>query len=108
MVSDNQKRSRDTTRIIIDPPTFSLPPEMRSGYLERRKGEIGMMLASAGEGDWKPVVNIANHVRGTGAMYGFDNIGQAAEELVKAVQNGDSKSFGYMEAYAKAVNESYV
>lgn len=108
MDTNNQNSGRDSARVVIDPPTFSPPREMRSGYLNQRKSELEEMLVSARAGEWKPVLTIANHVRGTGAMYGFANIGDAAENLVKAVQNGDSKSIEWMEAYADAVKKSYV
>ena len=108
MTLSNQRSKRDSTRIIVDPPTFAPPPDMREGYLERRKAELEEMLDNARAGEWKPVVSIANHVRGTGAMYGFLNIGLAAENLVKAVQNGDAKSLQFMEDYARVVDESYV
>lgn len=107
-MSNNNASNRDTARVVADPPAFTPPPEMRSRYLEQRKSELEMMLDSARSGVWKPVFNIVNHVRGTGAMYGFDNIGLAAEDLVKAVQNGDVKSLDYMEAYARIVSASYV
>lgn len=93
---------------VLEPPTFSPPPEMRERYLSSRKAEIEDMLYSARNGEWKPVMKTANHVRGTGAMFGFENIGTAAENLVKAVQNGDSKSLEFLEKYAEAVNASYV
>lgn len=99
---------RDSTRLILDPPTFSPPPDMRGGYLERRKAEVESMLDCARAGEWKPVMTIANHVRGTGAMYGFESMGMAAEELVKAVQNGESRSLELMEEYARIVDASYV
>lgn len=108
MTTENDAKRRDSTRFVIEPPTFSPPPEMRKSYLERHKAELDMMLDSAKNGEWKPVVNIGNHVRGTGAMYGFPNMGAAAEELIKAVQNGDANSLEYLEAYARAVRESYV
>ena len=104
----NRTCARDSTRIILDPPTFSPPPEMRAAYLDRRKGELDSLLDHAKEGEWKPVMMVANHVRGTGVMYGFSNIGRAAEELVRAVQQGDANSLEYMNHYAKAVGEAYV
>ena len=108
MTMNNPGRRRDSTRIVIDPPTFSPPPEMRSKYLEERKSELDTLLVSAHAGEWKPVLTVANHIRGTGAMYGFANIGDAAENLVKAVQNGESKSIELMEIYADVVRNSYI
>lgn len=104
---DNAKR-RDSGRIVLDPPAFSPPPEMRKGYLGRRRDELDMLLVSGRGGEWKPVMTVASHVRGTGAMYGFANIGDAAENLAKAVQNGAANSLEFLEQYAKTVNESYV
>ncbi len=104
----NRTCARDSTRIILDPPTFSPPPEMRAAYLERRREELESLLDHAGAGEWKPVMTVANHVRGTGAMYGFGDIGKAAEGLVRAVQQGDAKSLEFMNRYAKAVGEAYV
>jgi hypothetical protein len=101
-------KNRDCARIELDPPTFSPPPEMRARYLEKRKAELDDLIDHARNGEWKPVMTVAGHVRGTGAMYGFENIGTAAENLVKAVQNGDAKSIEFMEKYAEAVNASYV
>lgn len=108
MSSNDNLRKRESVRIILDPPTFSPPAEMRREYLGRRAAELEAMLDSAKAGEWKPVINIANHVRGTGAMYGFGNIGLAAENLVKAVQNGDPKSLEFMDIYAQTIRESYV
>ncbi len=104
----NRAGNRESTRIILSPPTFSPPPEMRAAYLDRRRREIDSLMDHARAGEWKPVMAAANHVRGTGAMYGFIAIGGAAEELVKAVQNGDAKSLEYMTNYANAVGEAYV
>ncbi len=81
---------------------------MRAGYLGRRQAEVDEMLDHGRNGEWKPVLNIANHVRGTGAMYGFKTVGDAAENLVRAVTNGDPGSFALLEEYAKAVREAYV
>ena len=106
--NNNNNKKRDSTRFVLDPPTFSPPPEMRANYLGSRKAEIEDMLDHARNGEWKPVMNIANHVRGTGAMFGFENIGDAAENLVKAVQNGDAKSLEFMVKYAEAVGAAYV
>ena len=108
MTSNRKKERRDSTRIVLDPPTFTPPGEMRAGYLERRRGELEEMLDNARQGVWKPVVAIANHVRGTGAMFGVANVGEAAENLVRAVQNGDSQSLGLLEEYVKTVSEAYV
>lgn len=107
-MSANKQPKKSSSRVILDPPTYSPPPEMRAGYLERRKSELDAMLDNARRGDWKPVMTIANHIRGTGAMYGFDSIGNAAENLVKAVGNGDPKSLEYMEEYVTAVKKSSV
>ncbi len=108
MASKRQVNKRESTRIVIDPPTFIPSQEMRSGYLQRRRAELDGLLYCARQNDWKPVMNVVNHVRGTGAMYGFENIGLAAEQLVKAVQNGEAQSLELVELYAKTVNESYV
>lgn len=107
-MGNNSLRDRDTSRIILDPPTFSPPPEMRKGYLDRLNAEIDMMLGCAKVEEWKPIFTIVNHVRGTGAMYGFDNIGDAAEELAHAIQNGETRRYDLLEKYAKIVKESYV
>lgn len=101
-------KKRDETGTQPARPAYSPSPELRSGYLERRRGELDMMIVSARAGEWKPIVAVISHVRGTGTMYGFANIGEAAENLGKAVQNGDPDSPALMDAYVKAVNESYV
>ncbi len=99
-------RRRDSTRIIIDPPTFSPPQEMRGAYLGRRKAEIDTLMDHARADEWKPVMTVVNHIRGTGAMYGFDGIGDAAANVVRAVQNGDANSLTVMEEYARIVNDA--
>ncbi len=104
----NNHNHRDSTRIVLDPPTFTPTQEMRANYLASRKAEVEDLLDHARNGEWKPVMTQMNHVRGTGAMFGFENIGLAAENLVKAVQNGDAKSLEFMVTYAEAVNASYV
>lgn len=104
----SDKKNLDSTRIVVDPPPFSPPREMRAGYLERRKAELEQMLEQAETGEWKPVMVIINHVRGTGAMYGFDNLGCSAENVVRAVQNGEAASLDLLREYARAVSESYV
>lgn len=94
--------------ILLDPPTFVPPPEMRGGYLARRRAELEAMFDSARAGVWKPVITIANHVRGTGRMYNFAAIGDAAENLAKAIQNGDMKCMEYLETYAKVIGDAKV
>lgn len=89
-------------------PAYSPSREMRTGYLERRRAELDMLIVSARAGEWKPIVAVVNNVRGTGAMFEFPNIGEAAENLLKAVQNGDPDSPALVDVYVKAVNESYV
>ncbi|MDR0363029.1 MAG: hypothetical protein LBJ46_10165 [Planctomycetota bacterium] len=89
-------------------PFFYPSREMRAGYLDSRKNELDVLLAFAKGNVWKEVVVVANHVRGTGAMYGFENIGNAAEGLSKAIQNGDPKCLDFVHAYAGAVNVAYV
>ncbi len=108
MTTNRSRDRRDSTRIVLDPPTFSPPPDMRAGYLSRRQAEVDEMLDHGRNGEWKPVVNIANHVRGTGAMYGFKAVGDAAENLVRAITNGDAGSLALLEEYVKAVREAYV
>jgi hypothetical protein len=105
---NNHTGNRDSTRIILSPPTFSPPPEMRAAYLGRRKEEMDTLLDHARAGEWNPVMTVANHVRGTGAMYGFADIGRAAAELVRAVQHGDANSLEFMRKYAQNVTEAYV
>lgn len=105
---DNHMRDRDSTRIVLDPPTFTPPPEMRAAYLDKHKAEVDDLLDDARAGEWKPVMTAMNHVRGTGEMYGFHKIGEAAEAVVKAVQNGDANSLAFMEDYARIVGESSV
>lgn len=87
----------------LDPPTFSPPVEMREEYLNNHKAEIDAMLADARADEWKPVMNVINHVRGTGAMYGFPAMGDAAERLAKAVESGQADSLEYMNEYARIV-----
>lgn len=105
---DSHMRNRDSTRIVLDPPTYTPPPEMRAAYLDKRKAEIDTLMDHARAGEWKHVMTAVNHVRGTGEMYGFDKIGDAAEAVVKAVQNGDASSLTFMEDYARIVGESSV
>lgn len=107
-MNTNDLRRRETTRMVLNPPTFSPPVEMRKDYLDRLKAQLGTMIGCGKVDEWKPIVTIANHVRGTGAMYGFANIGDAAENLARAIQNGEAKSYEFLEEYAKVVNESYV
>ena len=66
------------------------------------------MLECAATADWKPIVTIVNHVRGTGAMYGFENIGDAAERVARAIQNGDAQSSELLDAYVQIINTSYI
>lgn len=107
MTLDTKRASHDTTRIALEPPTFSPPREMREEYLAARKNELDVLLFQAQENDWRTVMLTINHVRGSGAMYGFEAAGNAAEEVSKAVQNGDAKlSRAAMEAYADAVRNA--
>ncbi|MDR1521014.1 MAG: hypothetical protein LBU23_12870 [Planctomycetota bacterium] len=99
--------TRENGPAKLDPPAFNPPPEMRSAYLARRRGELDALRLCARRGDWRPVSVTANHVRGTGAMYGFPNIGEAAEKLAKAIQNEESNCLDLAEGYFRAVNESY-
>lgn len=108
MNSYEAKKSAANGVLVLDPPTFSPPPAMRSAYLEKRSSELEAMFADARGGVWKPVVHIVNHVRGTGAMYGFPAIGDAAAELSKAIQNGDPRCLALLEVYAAAVRDARV
>lgn len=109
MTHSTGRANRDsTTRIAIDPPAFAPPPKMRREYLEARKSELDALLFQAGGNDWKPVMLVINHVRGSGAMYGFGAVGSAAEEVFRAVQGGDAKSLELLQAYAEAVRGASV
>lgn len=108
MTLDTKRAARDTTRVAIDPPTFSPSREMREGYLQQRKSELDAMLLQARGGDWKSVRVIIGHVRGTGAMYGFEAVGNAAGEARRAVEAGDAKSLELLQLYADAVNTASV
>ncbi|MDR2391238.1 MAG: hypothetical protein LBE84_06145, partial [Planctomycetota bacterium] len=92
----------------LSPPAFEPSCAMRGGYLKRRKTELDAIMEQARKGEWRPIQEMANHVRGTGAMYGFPNIGLAAENLAKGLQNGDPDCRTLVDLYAKAVAESYV
>lgn len=108
MTKHGTSRKGEITQAVLMPPTFSPPPEMRAAYLERHKSELETLLDHANANEWKPVIAVANHVRGSGEIYGFKNIGDAAENLFRAIQNGDVNSIRFLEAYAKVVSESYV
>lgn len=107
-MTEEAGRSHDSDRRTLDPPTFAPPPEMRSDYLRRRREELEELLESSRGNDWRAVANIVHHVRGSGAMFGFAGIGELAEELVKAAQDGDSGRQELLEMYVKAVEEAYV
>lgn len=105
-MNSNGTRKNTSARIELDPPTFSPPPEMRSSYVKMRCSELEAMEDTARNGVWKPVDLIANHVRGTAAMYGFAGIGEAAENLAKAIQNGDPKCLDYLQVYVDTVRKA--
>ncbi|MDR1613458.1 MAG: hypothetical protein LBT97_11860 [Planctomycetota bacterium] len=102
-VKDAMRQVENAGRTFFHPSR-----EMRQSYLDARKGELEAFLAFAKGNVWKEVIVAANHVRGTGAMYGFVNIGDAAEDLAKAIQNGDPKCLDLAFAYADAVSAAYV
>lgn len=108
MSAENGFVGKSTTKVILDPPAFSPPPEMRQGYLAKRNAALENLLDSVREGGWKTVYAEVNHVRGTGAMYGFPNMGAAAEALFKAIQKGDAKCRDYLNEYVETVRNSYV
>ncbi len=97
---------RDSTRLVLDPPTFSPTTEMRAEYLRKRKDELDTLLFQAGENDWKSVIVVVNHIRGTGAMYGFEAIGDAADTVVRAVQNGNTECRELLQVYAETVRDA--
>jgi hypothetical protein len=102
------RKSRDSDRRALDPPTFAPPPEMRAEYLRRRREGLEDLLGKAERNDWKALAKTLNHVRGSGAMFGFAGIGVLAEELTKAAQNGEAGCQELLEKYVKAVKEAYV
>ncbi len=106
MALEGRRGNRESTRVNLDPPTFSPSLEMRAEYLEKRRRELGDILFQAGENDWKPVMIVINHVRGSGEMYGFETIGNAAEDVSRAVQGGDADSIDVLRKYADAVNNA--
>ncbi len=108
MSANEGERQRDSTRVVLEPSTFSPPREMRETYLNNHKAELDQMGYAARAGEWKSVMNIANHVRGTGAMYGFPAMGDAAENLVKAVENGYANSLDYLDEYIRIVKDTTV
>ncbi len=108
MPAESKHNARETTRVLLDTPTFSPPREMRADYLNRRKAELENLLFQARENNWKQVVGTVNHVRGSGGMYGFPAISAAAESVVLAVQGGNPKSLDVLLAYAEAVGGTSV
>ncbi len=98
----------NNTRLLEARPLYTPPKELREAYLASRRSELEALVSMARENEWKYVVTTAHHVRGTGAMYGFANIGTAAENLCKAIQNGDPNCRELLEKYVNAVNEAYV
>ncbi len=96
-------RRGDSTRITLEPPAFSPTREMRGEYLGKRKNEIDTLLFQAKENDWKGVILVLNHIRGSGAMYGFEAIGNAADDVVRAVQNGKTECRDLLRIYAGTV-----
>lgn len=108
MTSQSDDNNGYASRLLSSRPVFTLPSDMRQGYLSRRRGELEALTSSAKGNEWKYVIKLAQHVRGTGRMYGFDNIGDAAEELCKAIQSADPKCMEYVVRYAEAVHEAYV
>ena len=89
-------------------PVFMPPPEMRRDYLKRRRSELDALLSSGRGNEWKYVVTFVQHVRGTGGMYGFVNIGDTAASLYRAIHAGDPNCMQHLESYARAVEEAYV
>ncbi|MDR3211610.1 MAG: Hpt domain-containing protein [Planctomycetota bacterium] len=91
-----------------DQSFFTVPPEMRKEYLERRQAELDALQSSASGNEWKYVFKILQHVRGTGGMFGFDSIGNAAEQVCHGIQNADLHCLQLMEDYIRTVREAYV
>ena len=89
-------------------PVFTPSLDMRRDYLNRRRSELEALLNSGRGNEWKYVSPIAHHIRGTGGLFGFDHICEAAENLAQAIQNADPNCMQYLELYAKAVEEAYV
>lgn len=108
MGEQNEENISLNSRLLAERPLFSPSADMRRGYLTRRRGELAALVSSAKGNEWKYVVIIAHHVRGTGSMFGFPNIGETAENLCRAIQNAEPNCMDYVNLYAKAVNESYV
>lgn len=108
MTSAENDMSASDARLLAEKPVYVVPREMRAEYLAHRRSELDALISSAKGNEWKYVITIAHNVRGTGRMYGFDNIGDAAEELHKAIQNADSNCYRFVEKYETAVREAYV
>ncbi len=108
MSAENGFVGKSTTKVILDPPAFSPPPEMRQDYLSKRNAALENLLDSVREGGWKIVYAEVNHVRGTGAMYGFPDLSTKAETLFRAIQKGDPKCREYLDDYVETVRKSYV
>ena len=92
----------------MDPPPFSPPEDMRRHYLERRRNELTDLREKARNKDWRLVMKSVHNVRGSGAMYGFPGIGEAAAKLDFALQENSADVEALLESYVETVEQAFV
>lgn len=93
---------------VLDPPAFEPPPDMRRAYLDRHRAQIGELRAAAAADRWKDVLDEVSHVRGSGGMFGFAALSDAADALVRAYDDAPDDRPRLLDAYVRTLDESYV
>lgn len=74
---------------------MKIPDEMRAKYIERRRRDLEELKAAISAGNLEPFQRIGHQLKGNGATYGYEELGELGRRMEEA---GNLKSVSSAEA----------
>lgn len=68
---------------------MKIPDEMRAKYIERRQRDMEELKQALGAGNLEPFQRIGHQLKGNGATYGYEELGELGRRMEEAA-NGKS------------------
>jgi HPt (histidine-containing phosphotransfer) domain-containing protein len=69
---------------------MKIPDEMRAKYIERRQRDLEELKQALGAGNLEPFQRIGHQLKGNGATYGYDELGELGRRMEEAGNAKDS------------------
>lgn len=66
---------------------MKIPEEMRAKYIERRQRDLEELKEALGAGSLEPFQRIGHQLKGNGATYGYEELGELGRRMEEAANS---------------------